>query len=326
MDLLDFRAMGSPMRAAVETAAPNGQAGLAAVPGWFAEWEAQLSRFRPDSELSLLNAAAGRPVTVGPVLWAVVQAALAAAEWTNGLVTPTVLAAVERAGYDRSFEALPVDAGSTEPAPLGRGLRRAATDLRNRWRAAGVAGTPNWRAIRTDEASHCVTLPPGIRLDAGGIAKGWAADEAVRRLAEYGPALVDAGGDIAVSGPRTGGERWPVAVACPFAPDRHLARMWLAGGGVATSGRDVHRWRRDGQWRHHIIDPRTGQPAVTDVQTATVVADSARGAEAAAKTALILGRRRGLAWIEAHPPLAALLVTDDGEVHASRRLAKYLGG
>jgi thiamine biosynthesis lipoprotein len=176
-----------------------------------------------------------------------------------------------------------------------------------------------------DAAMRSVALPAAVRLDLGGIAKGWAADQAVRRLAAHGPALVDAGGDIAVSGPRAGGLRWPVAVASPFAPERHLAVLWLAGGGVATSGKDLRRWRRDGEWRHHIIDPRTGRPAVTDVLTATVIANSARAAEAAAKTAFILGRRKGMAWIEARSALAAVLVTDDGEVHTSWRLGKYLG-
>lgn len=183
----------------------------------------------------------------------------------------------------------------------------------------------DWRAIRMDPAGRRVTLPRGVRLDLGGIAKGWAADKAVRRLAAHGPALVDAGGDIAVSGPPSAQGRWPIAVADPFAPDAHLAVLWLDRGGIATSGRDFRRWQKDGEWRHHIIDARTGEPAATDVLSATVIAGTARTAEAAAKVALILGARAGLAWIEAHPPLAGLLVGENGEVHTSRRLDIYLG-
>jgi thiamine biosynthesis lipoprotein len=325
VERLDFRAMGCAMRVVLAGGTAASAASLSAVPAWFAEWEARLSRFRPDSDLSRLNAAAGHPTVVGEVLWQVLQAARVAAEWTEGLVTPTLLAAVEEAGYDRSFEQIAVAGGAAVPAPAGA-PRRVGARLRQRWTARRLAGARDWRAIRLHEASRSVTLPAGGRLDLGGIAKGWAADEAARRLAVAGPALVDAGGDIAVTGPRAGGLRWPVAVANPFAPGRHLAVLWLAGGGVATSGRDRRRWRQGGEWRHHIIDPRSGRPALTDVQTATVVATSARQAEAAAKAALILGRRRGLGWIEDHPSLAALLVTDDGEVHASRRLAQYLGG
>jgi thiamine biosynthesis lipoprotein len=324
MEHLSFRAMGCAMRATLAVAAADGPAALERVPGWFAEWEAHLSRFREDSELVRLNAAAGHPMRVSTVFWDVLEAALASAKWTDGLATPTLLDAVERAGYDRSFEALVADGriqGRGEAAPRG-----VAAKLRHQWLGAGVATPPDWRDISTDAATRTVRLPAGMRLDFGGTAKGWAADEAARRLAVQGPALVDAGGDIAVSGPRAGGERWPVAVASPFQPDHHLAVLWLGRGGVATSGRDFRRWQRGGQWQHHIIDPRTGEPAATDVQSATVVARSAGLAEAAAKTALILGSRRGLAWIEAHPPLAALVVTEDGEVHTSRRLAAYLGG
>jgi thiamine biosynthesis lipoprotein len=323
MEHLSFSAMGCAMRASLAASTPSGPAALEPVPGWFAEWEAHLSRFRPDSELNRLNASAGQPTAVSPVLWDVLAAALAAARWTDGLATPTVLGAVERAGYDRSFATLLVDGSSScrrVEAP------RAATPGRRRWLGTGTHAAADWRDVRTDVATRTVTLPAGLRLDFGGTAKGWAADEAVRRLAARGPALVDAGGDIAVGGPRAGGVHWTVAVANPFVPHQHLAVLRLSNGGVATSGRDYRRWRRAGRWQHHIIDPRSGEPAVTDVLSATVVARSAREAEAAAKTALILGRRKGLAWVEAHPPLAALLVTEDGEVHTSRRLATYRGG
>ena len=342
---IDFRAMGSGMRAVLagrahlQSHADDARRGgpgadddaLAHVADWFAEWESHLSRFRGDSELARLNAAAGRRTAVSEVLWGVLQAALGAARATNGLVTPTLLDAVERAGYDRSFEQLGngstvAGRASDGPAPDGiiaveriGGRARPASTVR----ADGQAG---WRAIRTVDADRTVTLPAGVRLDLGGIAKGWAADEAARRLAVHGPALVDAGGDIAVSGPLPDGGRWPIAVGDPRAPDAHLTVLWLAGGGVATSGTDVKRWQRNGDWQHHIIDPRTGAPAVTDVLSATVVARSTRVAETAAKAVLLLGRRAGMAWIERQPALAGILVGSDGEVHASRRLACHLGG
>jgi len=338
---IDFRAMDSDMRAvrAVEDRAlPEerdarcggpafGDDGLAQARGWFAEWEAHLSRFRDDSELAHLNAADGRRTAVSAILWDVVQAALQAARWTDGLVTPTLLSAVERAGYDRSFEGLVPDGRTGNrpsldvPPPVGRADARVSEAA-----AATPVTRDAWRAIRTDPLGRTVTLPAGVRLDLGGIAKGWAADAAARRLAAHGPALVDAGGDIAVSGPLPDGGRWPIAVGDPRAPDAQLAVLWLAGGGVATSGTDFHRWQQDGQWRHHIIDPRTGVPAVTDVISATVIGRSAVEAEAAAKAALIQGSRAGMAWIERHPALAALMVGQHGEVHNSRRLERFLGG
>jgi thiamine biosynthesis lipoprotein len=163
-----------------------------------------------------------------------------------------------------------------------------------------------------------------VRLDLGGVAKGWAADQAARRLAEAGPALVDAGGDISVSGPMADGLPWPIAIANPFAPDQSLGLALLARGAVATSGRDYRRWMRGGLEQHHIIDPRSGQPAQTDILSATIVAPDGPLAEMAAKVALILGSRAGLAWLDARPTLAGLLVLEDGRILRSRRMDAYL--
>lgn len=315
MQRLAFRAMGCQMLAVLDVASPQAARPLAQVPGWFEEWEQTLSRFRPDSELSQLNRNAGRWTPVSAVLWEVVRVALHAARQSQGLVVPTLLSALEAAGYDRTFEAIGVGRGPTRPSlPPNIG---------------------DWRAIRCDSRTRSICLPVGVRLDLGGIAKGWAADQAAQRLSAYGPALVDAGGDIAVSGPRADGRPWPIGVARPepslpsSSPERgedgnELGLLMLSGGGVATSGRDVRRWQRNGVWQHHILDPRTGQPAVTDVLSATVVAPTALEAEIAAKVALILGSRDGLAWLEARPMLAGLLVLENGCVLYSRRLENIL--
>jgi thiamine biosynthesis lipoprotein len=115
-------------------------------------------------------------------------------------------------------------------------------------------------------------------------------------------------------------------VSDPANPDHPLEILRLSKGGVATSGRDYHHWVRNGRPMHHIIDPRTGLPATTDVVAATVVAPTVVEAEVGAKVAFILGSEAGLAWLEAHPPYAALLVTEDGQVLRSRRLQVMLEG
>jgi thiamine biosynthesis lipoprotein len=143
-------------------------------------------------------------------------------------------------------------------------------------------------------------------------------------LSVAGPALVDAGGDIAVSGPMADGSAWPIAIDDPHAPGETIGVLLLSGGAVATSGRDYRRWRQGERERHHIIDPRSGEPADTDVLSATVLAPTAVMAESAAKAALILGSRDGMAWIEAHPQLAALLVLENGQRYASRMLFTVL--
>ncbi len=124
----------------------------------------------------------------------------------------------------------------------------------------------------------------------GGVAKGWAAQQAMRRLKQYGPALVDAGGDIAVSGLKAGGQPWLVGIDDPWHVAENLGTLRLGRCGVATSGRDHRRWQQDGRWQHHIIDPRTGEPAVTDVLTATVVAPNVMEAEMAAKVVIDPGQ------------------------------------
>lgn len=134
---------------------------------------------------------------------------------------------------------------------------------------------------------------------------------------------MDAGGDIALSDARMNDEAWTIGVADPFNPDSDLELLMVHRGGVATSGRDYRKWQRDGKWQHHIIDPRTGAPAETDVLSATVIAPTTQDAEVAAKVALILGSRTGLEWIEARENLAGLLVLEDGRVIHSSRLDKY---
>jgi len=301
---LEFRAMGSRMLAAVEADSAAAQRALQRVPVWFEAWEQALSRFRPDSELSQLNRRTGQPVAVSQTLWDVFQAARQAERFTGGLVTPTILDALTAAGYDRSFELI---------APPGSALA---------WSLAGVpepAGVIGW-----DEATRTLVLPPSVHLDLGGIAKGWAAARAAARLSRYGACLVDAGGDIAVGRRRPGGEPWPVGVNDPFRPGTNLEVLELQHRGVATSGKDYHRWLRDGVWVHHIIDPRTGLPAMTDILTATVVAPTAVEAEAAAKAVLILGSREGMDWLDADPALAGLLVREDGTRLDSARMGQYL--
>ncbi|MEO7913726.1 MAG: FAD:protein FMN transferase [Roseiflexaceae bacterium] len=299
----EFRAMGCQMLAALDVETPAAAERLAEVPDWVAEWERRLSRFRDDSELAWLNRQAGGSVQVSDILWDVVKTALQAAQRSHGLVTPTLLAELELAGYDCSFDMLDAHmlAGSPSPAtPSG-----------------------DWNAVVLRLGSRSICLPPGVRLDLGGVAKGWAADRAAHQLAAHGPALIDAGGDISVSGPMADGSPWPIGVADPTEIDGQIELLLLASGGVATSGRDYRRWRQGGSWQHHIIDPRTGHPAVTDVLSATVVASSAREAEMAAKTVLILGSRAGLAWIEARPSLAALLVREDRRIVRSQRLEQF---
>lgn len=283
------------MMAAIDSSFPEAQDQLNEVPGWFETWEQHLSRFRPDSELSRVNRHGGSQ-HISTVLAQVVREALVAQHQSDGLVNPLLLNALEFAGYDRNFADLPD--GITTQGDL-------------------PPMTQNWN-LELDFDNQILKLPPGGRLDLGGIAKGWAADRVAHRLGKLAPVLVDAGGDVAVSAPRADGSPWPIGVAHPLDPDEQLDLVMLWEGGVATSGRDYRRWRKDGRWQHHIIDPRTSRPALTDVLSATVVAPSTRVAEAAAKSLAILGSLEGLTWLDERPDLAGLLVLEDGSIIPSR--------
>lgn len=307
-----FRAMGCQVRAVLDTPDPQAVKVLRDVPGWFAAWEQRFSRFRPDSELSEVNRRAGHAVEVSQAFGEVFELSRQAAAWTGGLVTPTVHDALLTAGYRRSFEDLSFE-GPGAPAP---------------------EVVPGLEAVEWDPARRILKLPAGLHLDFGGSAKGWAAEQAMNRLQAFGDALVDAGGDIALSPLSPAGETrpvsswrrdpWPVGVAKPFeAPPALITTLALWGGGVATSGQDRRRWKQDGAWQHHLIDPRSGYPAVTDVITATVVAPRLAQAEAAAKCVLLSGSQAGLAWLAQNPGLAALLVLDDGRIVSSPNYSAY---
>ncbi|MBI3739467.1 MAG: FAD:protein FMN transferase [Chloroflexi bacterium] len=297
----EFRAMGCKMLAVVESESLPSI--LQNVPAWFEEWEQVLSRFRSDSELVRLNMNAGQPAHVSQTLWDVFQASVWAEQMTYGLVNPLILDALVYAGYDQTFERVLADP------------HRIFPDLE--------AGVPALNSVVADTIQRTILLPRGSHLDFGGVAKGWAAHQAAERLKEAGPALVNAGGDISISGPRLDDEAWHIGVADPFQPDAHIDFLYVERGGVATSGKDYHRWSKNGIAQHHIIDPRTGLPAETDILAATVIAPTAMEAEAMAKAVLISGSQAGLAWLDAGDDLAGLLVLETGERLYSRNLQKY---
>jgi len=301
---IEFKAMGCQNMAVLDAPAPRARPKLQHVPEWFEAWEQSLSRFRDSSELSQLNRSGGAPVRVSEPLWSVLQLALRAEEQSHGLVTPAVLDALERAGYDRSFDTL--------------------QDGTNGRPQAGVAAVIDLSRLETEPTTRTVRLPAGLRLDFGGVAKGWAAQQAMQRLSPYGPALVDAGGDIAISGLQSGGQPWPVGVADPFEPEEDVAVLNLGRCGVATSGTDYRRWKKDGVWQHHIIDPRTGLPATSDVLSATVVAPTVVEAGLAAKIVLISGSQAGMQWLEARPSYAGLLVLADRQRLFSSKMNQYV--
>jgi thiamine biosynthesis lipoprotein len=260
--------------------------------------EQRWTRFRDDSELAVLNAAAGMTVVVSAETLLLVARSVQAAELTGGAFDPTVHDAMVSAGYDRTFAAI---TGSDAPiAP---------------------AGVPGVRGIELDAAGSSVRLPAGVHLDPGGIGKGLAADLVVEDLLARGAetVCVNVGGDLRAAGLPPDGVDWRVDVESPFS-NEPLAQVGIQAGAVATSSPLKRRWRRGTIEAHHILDPRTGTPAVTAVASATVIAGEGWRAEAFAKAAVISGSvRAGLGLLAAHG-IAGVLVDRAGRVAVTRDL------
>jgi thiamine biosynthesis lipoprotein len=263
------------------------------------------SRFRPDSELERVNAAAGRFVRVSPLLHEALAVALQAAERTGGAVDPTIGRAIRLAGYSRDFAELEQPAGDEQEfAPMGKPDRRVRTAL-----AGG------FRRVRLSSEPPGALLPAGMSLDLGATAKALAADRAARAIAAEtaAGALVALGGDIAVAGPAPAGG-WVIHVtddhrSSPAAPGQTVS---IATGGLATSSIVTRRWRHQGSIMHHIIDPASGAPARTRWRTASVAAASCVEANTASTAAIVLGEAAP-AWLAAQR-LPARLVARDGAV------------
>jgi thiamine biosynthesis lipoprotein len=297
-----FDLFGTSVRVLVSGPAPAGEPSpeLAGAVAEAVLWscQAELTRFNPGSELSLLNADPAPARVTSKLLAAAVAAARAAADWSGGLVDPTLLDPIEAAGYAESRVGV-------KPASLAAAIRVAPPRVPAA-PAPGHGPAPAWAAIEV--AGRQIRRPPGLRLDLGGTAKGFAADRAAAPLAGQQAFAVDAGGDIVVGGvagtPRT------VTVAHPLEGGRTL-EFEMLNGAVATSGLGTRVWRTESGFAHHLLDPSTGRPAWTGVIQATALGASGVEAETLAKTALLSGPRRGLELLE---PSGGALVLDDGEV------------
>jgi thiamine biosynthesis lipoprotein len=275
-------------------------------------WARRLTRHDPDSDLMRANADPHGDVAVRPTLAAALRWAAEAADLTGGIVDATLLR--ERLAAEPAMSAQPgLPAGIAPALPVPQARRPVSR--------------PTWR-VESGPRGAFVHRDPGIAFDLDGVAKGWLADRALALLDGYPGALVDADGDIAIRSAE--GDAWEVGVADPRRRGVQLAVLVLPGApggaryGVATSGTSVHRWTGPDGERHHLIDPRTRRPAATDVVQATVLAGSARAAEAWAKTAVVLGLVPALDVLDRAPILGAILLTSDDRVLAVPRTTRWL--
>lgn len=249
--------------------------------------ERRWSRFLPESELSLLNAAGGAPCIVSSDTIRLVETLQRAWIHTSGRFDPTVHDAMVELGYENSWPPVPQTASSAPRA------------------------TPGCGGVDIDASTGMIRLPTRTHLDPGGLGKGLAADVVVEELLDDGArgALVNVGGDLRVAGEPPESDEWRIRVEHPTNREQTVGMVALIGGGIATTSRIHKQWSIGDRSVHHVLDPSTGEPAARPWAAVTVVASSGWRAEALAKLAFLDGA------LDQHNA-SALFVDEDGAVRS----------
>jgi FAD:protein FMN transferase len=295
----EFRAMNSDILFAAEGDQVQIGFGFQETQALIDELEARFTRFSADSELSQLNCAAGSWFEASEDLYDLMQQAQRYFEQSGGLFDPSILPALQMAGYDKSMDEIRAHGVSTHE--YGEKPNKM-----------------NFGAIQFDPASSGIFLPEGMQVDLGGIAKGWIAEIAAQRLACYAKVCaVNAGGDMFLIGIPEGETAWEVALEDPRDPSNTLAVLSVGPGALATSSVTKRRWQLDGQVKHHLIDPRSGEPAETEWLSVTVVTPHAAGAEVFAKTLLLAGPQDAMALASRGNDIIFVAVDSEGKLWGS---------
>jgi len=260
--------------------------------------DAAMSTYRPDSEISLVNAqAAAGPVHIGAELFRIVERSLELSAASEGAFDISY----ESVGYLYDFRA-----------------HRRPTDEQ---RLEGVAAI-DYRRIELDADDSTIRFGmPGMRINLGGIAKGYAVGRGAQILAAHGirSALLNAGGDTRVLGDRAG-EPWIVGIRHPRNEDAVFTRLPIVDEAISTSGDYERYFEEDGRRYHHIINPSTGSPT-NGVLSTTVIGPDPVLTDGLSTTLFVLGVERGLALIETFAGYEAVIVAADGQLSFSSGLS-----
>ncbi len=268
----------------------------------FREFGTRFSRFRPESELSSFNAGPGGRVS--SELFALLFRSSRWFRETGGIFDPSILTTLESEGYSGSF------GGAAFGAPIMR------TDAGDTYR---------FDSLSFDTAASSVRKPTDLRVDLGGIGKGYAVDRVAEKLRKrYADCFVYAGGDIFVSGRNAveGYDFWAVDVDNPV-DGSVAATLLLSDKAVATSGINRRRWTVDGREKHHLIDPRTRLSAETDLVSVSVIADSVEEAEVWAKTLCVLGSDKG-AKVAEERCIPSIFIGKDGKIAMNGSIQEFI--
>lgn len=302
---IEFRAMNTTVMLAAE--GERAIEGMQATKFFIDECEQRFSRFLPASELTALNHSAGEWFSASDELIEILQLSLRYHYETMGIFDPSILPDLKRTGYDKSMDEILIN-GATIPASTFT------------WTAP-----PTFHEISLDLANQRVYLPRGMEIDLGGIAKAWIVERAAHLLHEYVQVCgVSAGGDILFIGQPSDGMDWDVSLEDPRNPSQLLTQLHIPNGAVATSSVMKRSWTQNGMVRHHLIDPRTNEPAETEWLSVTVICPSLTDADVYAKTILIGGWRAAEKFLDTHKIAALIAVDPNGRLIGSTNYKDYM--
>ncbi|MBI5379500.1 MAG: FAD:protein FMN transferase [Nitrospirae bacterium] len=292
----------------VTLVAPSEEEAAAAFEDAFQELrrlDQMLTTFDSGSEVNRVNAAAGkRPVPVSPELIAVMEEALAVARLTEGAFDPTVGPLTALWGFEQAEPAVPAESAITAARRL-----------------------VNYRDVILDRAKGTIFLKrAGMRLDLGGIGKGYAAARVAHLLRERGfpGGIVAAAGDLQIFG-RKGDRPWRIGIQHPRDRNRLLGSLMATDQAISTSGDYERYFERGGQRYHHLLDPKTGRPA-RDCQSVTVVTAEGSRADALATGLFVLGPERAKALLRRLPGVEAILMDAQGKAWVTPGLEGAIEG
>lgn len=264
--------------------------------------DSQMNRMREDSELAEVNRQSGKQaVAVSDQTFHVVRTAVDYAAASQGKFDPTVGPLVDLWGIGQE-----------------RAKRPEREDID---RMLGLIG---YDRVELNAADHTIGLTlPGMVLDLGAIAKGYAADRIAAYLQEAGfhSALIDLGGNILAMGRKPGGELWSIGVQNPRQPrGEHIGIIKADNQTIVTSGVYERYFVEDGEHYHHIMDTATGYPVRNGLLSVTIVTDRSEDADALSTAVFSLGLEEGLRLVEARPNTEAIFIVDSNEVYATSGL------
>ncbi|HEX9773082.1 MAG TPA: FAD:protein FMN transferase [Steroidobacteraceae bacterium] len=276
----------------------KGEAAIEAVFAEFRRIDALMSTYKPESELSQVNADAARaPVRISRELYELLATSIEYSKLTRGAFDVTYASV----GYLYDY--------------------RAHVHPDEQAIAAALPGI-DYRHIELLPESNSVRFRrPGVRIDLGGIAKGHAVDRGIDVLRQLGVerAMVNAGGDTRIIGDRLG-RPWVVGIRHPDDENRIVLRIPLTDAALSTSGDYERFFEEDGVRYHHILDPRTGKSA-SKLRSVTIIAPTATRTDALTKSVFVLGAADGIAFIDTLEDVDAIAVTPEGKVLYSKGLA-----